>query len=215
MNNVLAVFSSHAQLLKIRSAQLRQEGRSASPGEREIQHLQESVDHGESAMILLGSLLRLPGLTPERLHPLSQNESLKGDHHQTAGVCLGTFLRSLEDVLLCESQGQRFPLRIHADLQVYTRVSSSALLLVVCLLLEHLQDGVPTDLPGTLELEIREDVEGPTLSVSFHRDARQLPFPIHPGDLDRDLAQYLKCLGIQLHGLPGRPAYELVLPPLS
>ncbi len=215
MNNVLAVFSSHAQLQKIRTSRTRQEGRSHSAGEREVQHLLQSVDQGEATMNLLGSLLRLPGLSPEKVHPFHGAKSLKGDLHHTSGICLGTFFRSLEEVLLCESQGQRFPVQIHADLQVYASVSPSALLLIVSLLLEHLVTCVPTDLPGALELDIREDEEGPTLRVSFERDARQLPFPVQPADLDPDLAQYLICLGIKLHGLPGRPAYELVLPPLG
>lgn len=215
MNNVLAVFSSHAQLLKIRASRIRDEGRGATPGEREVRHLLQTVDQGDATMVLLGSLLRLPGLRSERLHPRAPGEGIEGDRQENSCVCLGTFLRSLEDVLLCEAQGQRYPVRIHADLQVYSAISSSALLLIVCLLLEQLQDRVPTDVPGFLDLDLREDEEGPLLRISFERDAAQLPFPIQLGDLDEDLALYLRSLGVQLHGLPGRPAYELVLPPLK
>ena len=215
MNNLLAVFSSHAQLLKIRADQTRQEGRIRAPGEREVHHLLQTVDQGDSAMILIGSLLRLPGVRAERLHPLNGTEKLKGDPREASGVSLGSFLRSLEDVLLCETQGQRFPVRIHAELQVYSSIAPSSLLLVVCLLLEHLQECVPTDLPGFLDLDIRDDVEGPTLVISFERNSEQLPFPVIPGELDSDLAHYMQVLGIKLHGLPGRPAYELVLPVLT
>ena len=215
MNNLLAVFSSHAQLLKIRADQMRQEGRGRTPAEREVNHLLQTVDQGDSAMVLLGSLLRLPGVRAERLHPLNPADILKGDPRESSGVSLGSFLRSLEDVLLCESQGQRFPVQIHADLQVYSSIAPSALLLVVCLLLEHLQECVPTDVPGCLHLEIRDDVEGPTLVLSFERNSDSLPFPAVPGDIDADLASYMRMLGIRLHGLPGRPAYELVLPTLG
>ncbi|MEZ5989605.1 MAG: hypothetical protein R3F30_10840 [Planctomycetota bacterium] len=203
MNNLLAVQSSHAQLLSLRT-------RTGQPVDG--RHLLDSIDRGNFAMSAVGALLELPGSRDQRFEVHEPDAFLRGPSTEARTLCLGSFLRALEDVVLLERHGQRLPLDVQAALQVYGRLTRGPLLAILCVLIDHLCEAVPPDVPGRIALGLAPGAEGPSLTLGFERADQQLPFPVEPAELPLELALYLTALGVRWTKAQGRAAYELQLP---
>ncbi|MDP6425241.1 MAG: hypothetical protein QGG14_10890, partial [Planctomycetota bacterium] len=128
LNNTLAVFSSHAQMLEIEA-----DGEASGAAlSRDASALRSAVEGSQGAVDVVEQLLR----EPERM-----------------SVCLGTCLRKLTDVLLLERDGVRFAIELKAAPHVFTSAPGAAVVILAVLLLDALM-GVATS-PATIGVDVR------------------------------------------------------------
>jgi hypothetical protein len=190
MNNVLAVFSSQLQVFE-----------SQPPGRHGLSRLKEQATHGSHGLELVALVLGEPSL-PYAAIPLEP-------------VCLGTLLRRLDEFLLLERNGFRYSVELSCEPQVCVALDPSAFLVALVLLLERVTHELPTEVPGTVTLQVASEDRGARVTIGFRIAEGHLPFPVHVAPIATDLLEWLRDHGFSISGTEsgrgGGVVYELVV----
>ena len=209
MNNVLAVFSSHSQWQAARLMRKANTGRRHSAVERELAGLDKSIQSGKQAMTLVSELATVSDAGEHAL-------KLEDLESSTGPICLGSLVRSLADILLCESGSKRYPLQLDLGLQIYSSLARGPLVLILTMLVEQVLGEIPQDLNGSITISVRspskERRSAIELCVGFQPAPGQLPFPIAAKQVDRDLLSLFAKLDITLSRPAQNAEYRVLLP---
>jgi hypothetical protein len=195
-NNLLSIISSHAQISLQKEGEWTQEER-----REEARVLLETVGRAEKINHLIHGILHLPEMRGNQKGPGEEQ------------VCVGTVLRDLWELLLCERHGFRYPVQIKAASQHITSLSRAALFISLTWGVEALLEGIPPSSPGTIKLEVEEVRGVPEVRITFHRDKEHLPFPGKQVHFPEPFLNFLGNSGIQVRSLP--EGFRFILPTLD
>ncbi len=195
-NNLLSIIFSHAQVA------LQKEGEwSLEERREEAVVLLETVERANKINRMIHGILHLP--------EMQESQAFQGPEQ----VCVGTVLKDLWEILLCEKNGFRYPVQIKAVPQNFTSLSRAALTLSLTWGVEALLEGIPPSAPGTIEMEAWNDGGIPKVLVCFFMEQGHLPFPGRPLQFHEPFLRFLQnCrIGVErmdagfLFNLPGVP----------
>ena len=178
-NNLLSIISSHAQVA------LQKEGEwSAEERRGEAVVLLETVERANKINRMIHGILHLP--------EMQGSQAFQGPEQ----VCVGTILKDLWEILLCEKNGFRYPVQIKAVPQNFTSLSRAALFLSLTWGVEALLEGIPPSAPGSIEMEARHEGGIPKVLVCFFMEQGHLPFPGKPVQFPEPFLRFLQSCGI-------------------
>ena len=194
-NNLLNIISTHAQLA------LQNEGNwTEDERKEESAVLLETVATAYRINQMIHGILHLsewkdPGMLDDEIH-----------------VCVGTVLKDLCEILLCEKNGFRYPVQIKARPNCFTSLSRAALYIALTWGVETLLDGLPPSAPGVIEIEVAPSEAGPIVQTSFLQEEGHLPFPRSRLLFPEPFLSFVQLNKIQVQeNLAG---FEFLLPPL-
>ncbi len=215
LNNVFAVFSSHTQLLA-----LRKELGQKSQVTRDTTVLQSSLAKGAKVMDILGSLLNLDREDSRRCPKTQESLGMlmeESGRSEQSKICLGPLMKSLSDLLLCEIKGERYPVTVVSEPQVYVCTERSSLIALISLLVEHVLLEAAATYVGNLVIQVvaeREGFCGPQIRVGFELPENYLPFRIDERRLDTDLVEFARSCGIKVEREHATGSYALHFAPV-
>lgn len=196
LNNALAVFSSHVQLMDA--------GIETDSPSRDARALQDSMTRAGRVLEMLDHLTQ--ARTEEERQP-------EADGVAREPVCLGSLVRSLGEVLLCERSGQRYQVEVRTAPRVLSKVQSQPLLVTLILVVEHLVETAPLPLPGAVRLDVLGAARRPAVTIGFEIEPGHLPFRLGTRPLSADVLRLAADHRISVSVHPDRPVYGIHVPP--
>ncbi len=195
-NNLLSIISSHAQVA------LEREGKWTPEEQREeAKILLETVDRAQKINRMIQGILHL--------QEMETNQGFRCREQ----VCVGTVLKDLWEILLCEKNGFRYPVQIKAVPQNFTSLSRAAFFISLTWGIEALLEGIPSSAPGTIELDSGDQSGSPVVNVCFFMEKDHLPFPGKPVHFADPFLRFLKSAGIQVEGIEA--GFRFILPQVA
>ncbi len=192
-NNLLSIISTHAQVA------LEREGEWTPEEQRqEARILLETVERANKINRMIHGILHL--------QEMQGYKGFRGEEE----VCVGTVLKDLWEILLCEKNGFRYPVQIKAVPHNHTSLSRAALFISLTWGIEALLEGIPPSTPGTIELDSSEKCGVPVVQVCFHIEKGHLPFPGKPVQFVDPFLRFLKHGGIRVEGI--EEGFRFILP---
>ncbi len=204
LNNSLAIFSSHAQLLALRQHAGANARLTPTRAEQDAKGLARAADKAKEVVDLLASFSQ----EEEAISAQREGEST------LPPLLLARSLRPLVEVLLCERAGRRYPVDFQADPLLRSSVPRRVLGLLAVLSIEQvLKEGSDSCL-GRIQVHL--DRHGLSkraqLRVRFELPEDYLPFALPRRPLLPDLELMCEAHGIEASPLDGGLGYGFLLP---